>query len=121
MTRAEIIANKANLSGAKFSGANLSRANLSQANFFWADLSRTNFFQADLSGTNFSRAVAIIDAGIDPRGYRFIGVRHGDTLYIKAGCRWFVYADALEHWIAPEHYDARFRVKFLSDVFNGGF
>ena len=88
----------ANLSGADLFGADLSGANLRGANLSGANLSGANLSHANLSGANLSRATGVVDAGTDPRGYRFIGVRHDDGWRIAAGCRWFTILEAKAHW-----------------------
>ena len=56
MTREEIIANKADLSGADLSRADLSDADLSKADLSRADLSDANLSDAYLRGANLSNA-----------------------------------------------------------------
>lgn len=80
-----------------------------------ADLTRANLSDAYLSGTNLSGAAGIIDAGQDPRGYRFVGVQHADGWLAAAGCRWFTIPEARAHWV--NNPDALLRVAVIE---NGG-
>ena len=91
------------LTGAVLTRAVLIRANLFGANLFGADLRGAylrdaNLTRAVLTGADLTGAVGVIDAGSDPRGYRFVGVRHSDGWRIAAGCRWFTITEAREHW-----------------------
>lgn len=65
---------------------------------------------ANLDGANLGGATGIICAGYDPRGYRFLGVRHADQWYVAAGCRWFTIPQAIAHWTAQKNRDALARV-----------
>jgi uncharacterized protein YjbI with pentapeptide repeats len=86
-------------------------ANLSDANLSGANLSGAN-----LSGANLSGANGAIDAGTDPRGYRFIGVLYDDGIRVLAGCRWFTHAEAVAHWTAKGNRDALARVALLETL-----
>ena len=105
----------ANLFHANLFRANLSCANLSNANLSRADLFHANLFHANLTSANLSGAIGIIDAGQDTRGYRFVEVRHGESMRIYAGCRDFTIEEAMEHWTAKGNKDALGRVRFLRD------
>ena len=66
---------------------------------------------ADIGNTIFTNAIGLFDAGRDPRGYRFLGVKQSDdTWMIKAGCRWFTVEQAEDHWALCENDDALARV-----------
>lgn len=80
-----------------------------QRTFSWASLSGAN-----LSGANLYEAKNIICAGTDPRGYRFIGVKHETTWTIRAGCRWFTMAEAVAHWTAKNNKDALARLAVIA-------
>lgn len=84
------------------------RRDFSRANLSWANLSG-----ADLSGANLRRASGVIDAGIDPRGYRFVGIMHSDGVRVAAGCRWFTIEEAKAHWSAAGNRDALARVALI--------
>ena len=79
--------NLSTLSRANLSGANLSRANLSGANLYGANLSRANL----------SRANLIVGAQRSD-GYRFLGYKDNGCLMVRAGCRYFTAAKAVQHW-----------------------
>lgn len=93
----------ATMYGADLSGADLRRANLSGAVMHNTDLRNTDLTGADLRGTNLSeanlRGSNLLDIGVDSRGYYWF-VRPGTPPMIKAGCRWFTFAAAEEHWRA---------------------
>lgn len=109
---------RVDLTDANLTGANLYRVNLSRADLSGADLSGANLFEADLSGcilaqadlrdanlrnaflnsANLAGAIGAIDAGSDPRGYRFVGVRHSDGWRIAAYQQWQTMAEARERW-----------------------
>ncbi len=76
--------------------ANLRGANLRDAYLCDAYLCDANLGGANLCGTN------VIDAGQDQRGYRFVA-RNGKPPMIVAGCRWFTFAEAREHWGAANY------------------
>lgn len=88
----------ANLSNAKLYWAKLSGADLSWAKLSNADLSGADLCWADLSGANLYGAKGIVRLGPSTDGYEFFGVNHGETVMIKAGCRWFSVEEAKEHW-----------------------
>ena len=85
------------------------RADLSRANLFGADLFHANLFHA-----NLFHAIGIIDAGQDPRGYRFVGVRQGESMRIYAGCRDFTIEEAERHWTEAGNKDALIRVSLIA-------
>jgi uncharacterized protein YjbI with pentapeptide repeats len=84
---------RASLTGANMLGTNLAEANLTGANLEGAYLNGAN-----LRGANLTGAIGIVCAGYDPRGYRFVGVRHDGEWTVAAGCRWFTIAEAKDHW-----------------------
>jgi uncharacterized protein YjbI with pentapeptide repeats len=92
----------ANLTGAKLIGAFLYSCHLNGANFTDADLTNADLQNSSLEEAIFDDCKGIVDAGIDPRGYRFIGVKtdadQTGGWMIKAGCRWFTVDEAKEHW-----------------------
>ena len=86
------------LRGAYFEFAYLTGANLTRANLACAYLRGAYMRGANLRGADLTHAVGIVCAGYDPRGYRFVGVRHDDGWMVAAGCRWFTVPEAKEHW-----------------------
>lgn len=115
----------ANLSGADLRGANLNGADLICASLSGADLSGANLNGADLSGANLSRANlsranlicaslrdAIIREGVTlstrplrratrSDGYEFFLWPTSEGYRVQAGCRWFSFDEAWEHWCGP--------------------
>ena len=64
----------------------------------YAILYRANLCEADLS-----EAIGVIDAGQDHRGYRFLAHWRGeDGWWVHAGCRYFSFEEAREHWSAKQ-------------------
>ncbi len=55
----------------------------------------------------------VYDAGADPRGYRFLGLRLDDGITVGAGCRWLGLAEARAHW--ANNPDALTRVQRIAD------
>ena len=55
----------------------------------------------------------VYDAGADPRGYRFLGLRLDDGITVAAGCRWLWLAEARAHW--ANNPDALARVQRIAD------
>jgi len=103
--------------------ADLREADLSRTNLKWTDLRDTdlrwaNLRDADLRWADLRDAKGIYDAGIDPRGYRFIGVSHADGPRIAAGCRWFTVPEAEAHWEAKGNQDALRRVAEIKQALN---
>lgn len=114
----------------EFHNANLSSINFSDSNFSfcifdYANLSgsllrnvyidnsrfyKTLMARADINGANVFHGGGIIDAGIDNRGYRFIGINYGEEWMVKAGCRWFSIENAKHHWEVGPNHDALARV-----------
>ena len=90
-------------------GANLYNANLRGANLYNANLRGANLRDADLRG-----ALGCVCLGYDPRGYRFICVKHADGWRILAGCRWFTVSQAVKHWTMKNNRDALARVAILA-------
>lgn len=89
----------ADFSGANLQGADLARADLDRVNFRGAILVNAILTDASILETDFTSCIGVVDAGIDPRDYRFIGVWHDVGGWrIKAGCRWFSLEAARDHW-----------------------
>jgi uncharacterized protein YjbI with pentapeptide repeats len=82
----------ADLAGADLAGADLARANLARANLARADLAGANLARANLAGAN------VIDGGLRSDGYRFLAVRDGETILVRAGCRTLSFEKAREWW-----------------------
>ena len=98
---------RANLGGADLRCANLEEANLRGAYLRGADLREADLRGADLRGTS-----GMVCLGYDPRGYRFVGVKHHDGWWhVLAGCRWFTISEAQLHW--ANNKDALARVAIL--------
>ena len=108
----------ANLTGASLTGANLSRANLSRANLSRADLFRADLACANLTGAgllnaglayayltgvDLTCAEGIFHAGTRSDGFDFYVVRHDAGIRIEAGCRWFTWRRAIDHWSQEQH------------------
>ena len=87
----------ANLRGADLCGANLRGADLRDANLRDADLRCANLCGANLCGANLCGANLII-GGQRADGYKFFLYRDNNILMIRAGCRYFTYEQAKEHW-----------------------
>ena len=86
------VAAGADLRGAYLRGADLRGAYLTGANFFGAYLRGANFY-----GANFYGVEGILHVGpVD--GWDMYAVRWDDGPRIKAGCRWFLEAEAREWW-----------------------
>ena len=100
----------AHLVGANLDGARLVGANLDGARLVGAHLVGANLDGANLDGARLVGARGIICAGTEPRGYRFLGVRHADQWYVAAGCRWFTIPQAVAHWTQKDNKDALARV-----------
>jgi hypothetical protein len=118
--------------GLSLKGADLHGADLTNADMRHCDMTGVDLNCANLTGTNLggaclinaklvdayidtvwglSIASGVIDAGFDPRGYRFIGVWDEKRGWmVKAGCRWFTMALAEEHWTRKENADALARL-----------
>jgi uncharacterized protein YjbI with pentapeptide repeats len=100
--------NDADFTGAKLIGTTLYSTNLYGTIFKDADLTDADLADAALGTAIFTDCRGIVDAGTDPRGYRFIGVKRspeqGGGWMIQAGCRWFDRNEAEEHW-GPEDRD----------------
>ena len=82
-----------------------------------------NFVGVDFSTTSLVYCVflcchGIVDAGYDDRGYHFFGVRGKTKGYrIAAGCRWFTYQEALQHWTDKNNNDALARIMVIDTGF----
>jgi hypothetical protein len=87
----------ANLAGAYLADANLAGAILAGANLAGAYLAGAYLAGADLAGANLAGAKSLLDCGT-PHGWRIAAVAHEDGIRIAAGCRWFTFAAAVEHW-----------------------
>jgi uncharacterized protein YjbI with pentapeptide repeats len=107
----------ADLTDALLVDANLSCAALDHANFARANLTGAKLLDASTETADFTDCIGIVDAGTDPRGYRFIGVKQSDgTWMVKAGCRWFTMSRAIEHWTDRGNYDAMARVRLINET-----
>jgi uncharacterized protein YjbI with pentapeptide repeats len=82
----------ANLAEANLAGAYLEGANLAHADLVGANLAGANLAEANLAG-----AKSLLDCGT-PHGWRIAIVSHEDGIRIAAGCRWFTFSAAVEHW-----------------------
>lgn len=97
---------------AKLTGANLYCCDLNTTIVAGADLTGTYLSDAGIEETDFTGCKGIVDAGTDPRGYRFIGVAGEDGAWmVKAGCRWFTLDEARAHWGHKSNDDAMDRVE----------
>ena len=93
----------AELSGTYLNETNRSEANLSRTNLSGANLSGADLSGADLSETSLNRAKGIKILGQDPRGYIFYMINQEESYKIHAGCRWFTYDEAINHWSSRRH------------------
>ena len=59
----------------------------------------------------------VYDAGADPRGYRFLGLRLDDGITVGAGCRWRHLDRARLHWASNP--DALARVERIAEWGDG--
>ena len=82
----------ADLRGAYLCDADLRGADLRSANLYGADLCGANLYGANLCGAN------LIIGGQRADGYQFFLYRDDNILMIRAGCRYFTYEQAKEHW-----------------------
>ena len=55
----------------------------------------------------------VYDGGMDPRGYRFFGLRLDDGITVAAGCGWLTLDAAREHW--ADNPDALARVERIAE------
>ena len=87
--------------------ADLTRANLTRANLTGANLTRADLYGADLTGANLYGADLTGAVGVH---YATIGLVDGwmmtltlttEGLRISAGCRYFSFPEAREHWSDP--------------------
>ena len=101
----------ARLEGASLRGANMLGTNLTEANLTEADLEGAYLRGTNLRGATLTRAIGIVCAGHDKRGYRFVGVWHDPVWMVAAGCCWFTIAEAKEHW--KNNRDALLRVHLI--------
>ena len=96
------IKHKVNLGGADLAVADLAGANLAGAYLAGANLGGANLAEAYLAGANLggaNLAVAnVIDGGLRSDGYRFLAVRDGETILVRAGCRTLSFERAREWW-----------------------
>ena len=60
----------------------------------------------------------VFNAGEDPRGYRFFGIRFNNAIIVAAGCRWFDINKARKHW--ANNPDALTRVEQITQWAAGG-
>lgn len=105
-----------------FYGTTLVRATFDNCTLAATSMQDCVFDGASLRGalvgslTHILDCQGIYDAGLDSRGYRFVGVRTAHGVYIKAGCRWLTYPAALKHW--EPNKDARARVALLKTAYD---
>jgi len=85
------------LGGAYLGGANLKDAYLGGANLGGADLRSANLRSANLEG-----AKSLLDCGT-PYAWRVVVIVHDDGIRILAGCRWFTFQAAFDHWYGREN------------------
>lgn len=105
--------------GARFNNADLSGCNIADAVFTDADLTGVDLRDALIERAIFNNCKGIIDAGMDPRGYRFVGVKQDNSSWrVKAGCRWYSITQALDHWREADNDDALARVQDIIDRAN---
>ena len=106
----------ANLSGVDLEGADLDGANLRRANLRGVDLDGANLRGVDLEGADLSGA-NLSGHTLGGRWQRFaptpsgfdvicLAVHGPDHWVIRAGCRTFTLAEALEHWADTPEADA---------------
>lgn len=94
-----------------FRDADLGEVNFQGTDCTGADFTGASLRDADIKDANFTDCIGLIDAGIDDREYRFIGVKQADGSWrIKAGCRWFAFHQAYRHWQDKDNQDAIARV-----------
>ena len=62
-----------------------------------ADLRGADLEGADLRGARFS-SNSVICLGPGHRAYEMVAIQQANGYRIKAGCRWFTYTEACEHW-----------------------
>ena len=103
-----------------FTGAILRWSALVCAQFQSCAMRGVDLSGANLTRTEFSYCDDIIDAGLDPRGWRFIGVRGLDdakeVYTIQAGCRRFTHDQALEHWERNNAAECLMKVDYIHRV-----
>ena len=87
----------ARLVGASLVGARLDGAILDGARLDGASLVGARIVGARLDGARLDGARDILDCGT-PHGWRVVVVKHKDGIRIAAGCRWFTFSAAVEHW-----------------------
>lgn len=84
------------------SRADLTGADLSYANLTGADLTYANLTGADLYGANLTGAAGVYYAIIGPvDGWMVALTLTSEGLRISAGCRYFSFPEAREHWSDP--------------------
>jgi hypothetical protein len=98
------------LSGANLWGADLQSANLWGANLRGADLQSANLWGANLQGAdlqcaylsgakiNGKTAICILRRTTRSDGYEFFLWHCQEGFFIKAGCRFFTWDEARDHW-----------------------
>ena len=98
---------RANLTGADLARANLALADLALAdlqgaNLDGADLALADLARANLQGANLTGAVGVYYATIGPvDGWVVALTLTTEGLRISAGCRYFSFPEAREHWSDP--------------------
>jgi uncharacterized protein YjbI with pentapeptide repeats len=116
----ESVLTRCDFTGARFIGADLSGCTLDRADFTDADLTGVDLRDAQIESAIFKGCTGLVDAGTDPRGYRFVGVKQDDSSWrVKAGCRWYGIKQAIQHWRYDENNeDAMERVQVIIDGAN---
>lgn len=95
---------RADLTGADLRGATLVRADLTCASIVIADLRGASLGGASLGGANLADAIGAFKMPVkDGLGYDWYAIWHKDGPRIKAGCRWFTFQQARDHWLDPDY------------------
>ena len=87
----------ASLDGASLRNASLDGASLVGASLRNASLDGASLRNASLDGASLVGAQHAIDIG-SPNGWHVVVVKHDGGIRIAAGCRWFTWRAAVEHW-----------------------
>ena len=100
----------ADLAGADLARADLAGANLAGANLAGAYLARADLARADLAGANLGGAIWRAGFRLNRAPVRTAQRSDGYTFYlldtykgwrVAAGCRFFTFEEAWEHWCGP--------------------
>lgn len=89
---------RADVLGGSFAGTNFINTTFDFVTLSGVDMFGTSFEGSYVEGLYLNRCKNIVHAGIRSDGYTFIGVRHADAIYVKAGCRWMPLDKARKHW-----------------------